>query len=80
MEKYRELNINELRSLFPNLAVGDSLSDDLFIAQMHYTSKMDIIKYPCRFKGYLAFFCYEGNFDIEINLKKFTAKEGSLFL
>ncbi len=80
MEKYRELSIRELKTLFPDTIVSDTLSDDLFIEQMHYCSNMDIMQYPCRFKGYLVFFCSEGQFDIEINLKKFTVKKDSLFL
>lgn len=80
MEKYRELSIRELKSIFPSTMVSDTLSDDLFIADMHYSEDMDIMKYPCRFNGYLVYFCREGQFDIEINLKKFTAKKGSLFI
>ena len=80
MEKYRELSIRELKSIFPSTMISDTLSDDLFIADMHYSEDMDIMKYPCRFNGYLAYFCREGQFDIEINLKKFTAKKGSLFI
>ncbi len=78
MEKYRELNIRELGRLSSESTVSDNLSDDLFIAELHYESKMDIIEYPCRFHGYVAFFCLKGHFEIEINLKKFTITEGSM--
>lgn len=60
--------------------VNDNLSDDLFIAEMHYESKMDIIEYPCRFHGYMAFFCIKGEFEVEINLKKFTIRKDSMFI
>ncbi len=80
MEKYRELNIRELRHLSSAGAVSDNLSDDLFIAEMHYESKMDIIEYPCRFHGYVAFFCIEGAFEVEINLKKFAIRKDSMFI
>ncbi len=80
MEKYRELNIRELRNVFPYFQVNDNLSDDLFIAEMQYESKMDVIKYPCRFHGYVAFFCMEGHFEIEVNLKRFTIHPGSMFI
>ena len=80
MEKYREVNIRELRSHFPVTTVCDELSEDLFIAELKYDSEMDVIKHPCRFDGYLAFFCYKGNFDIEVNLRTFQVKEGSLFV
>ncbi len=78
--KYIELNIRELKKLFPYSSVNDSLSDDLFLAEMHYDSKMDGIEYPCRFHGYLAFFCLKGHFEMEINLKRFTIAEGSMCL
>ncbi len=80
MEKYRELSIRELRHLSSAPAISDNLSDDLFIADMHYESKMDIIEYPCRFHGYVAFFCIEGTFEVEINLKKFTIQKESMFI
>lgn len=80
MEQSRELNIRELRAIFPQSTINDTLSDDLFISEMRYISEMDIMKYPCRFRGYLAFFCIEGHFELEINLKRFSVKENSLFL
>ena len=76
----RELNIKELRAIFPQASINDTLSDDLFISEMRYISEMDIMKYPCRFRGYLAFFCIEGHFELEINLKRFSVRENSLFL
>ena len=80
MEQSRELNIKELRAIFPQACINDTLSDDLFICEMRYISEMDIMKYPCRFRGYLAFFCIEGHFELEINLKRFSVRENSLFL
>lgn len=80
MEQSRELNIKELRAIFPQASINDTLSDDLFISEMRYISEMDIMKYPCRFRGYLAFFCIEGHFELEINLKRFSVRENSLFL
>ena len=80
MEQSRELNIKELRAIFPQASINDTLSDDLFICEMRYISEMDIMQYPCRFRGYLAFFCIEGHFELEINLKRFSVRENSLFL
>ncbi len=80
MQKYREVNIRELRRRFPAAMVCDDLSEDLFIAELQYESDMDVIKHPCRFDGYLAFFCYRGHFDVEVNLRTFQVKEGSLFV
>lgn len=80
MERYHEVNIRELKHLSQGTIVNDNLSDDLFIAEMHYESKMDIIEYPCRFHGYMAFFCIKGEFEVEINLKKFTIRKDSMFI
>lgn len=81
MNNYLNLSISQLRKLFPDSSVNDKLSSDLFVSEFNCLPELsDILKYPCRFNGYLAFFCYEGNFEIEINLKKTTIQEGSLFL
>lgn len=80
MERYHEVNICELKHLSQGSIVNDNLSDDLFVAEMHYESKMDIIEYPCRFHGYMAFFCIKGEFEVEINLKKFTIRKDSMFI
>lgn len=80
MERYHEVNIRELKHLSQGSIVNDNLSDDLFIAEMHYEAKMDIIEYPCRFHGYMAFFCIKGEFEVEINLKKFTIRKDSMFI
>ena len=80
MQKYREVNLRELRSKFSVSPSTDELSDDIFIAELGYDSEMDVIKHPCRFDGYLAFFCHEGHFDIEVNLRTFQIREHSLFL
>lgn len=80
MERYHEVNIRELKHLSQGSIVNDNLSDDLFVAEMHYESKMDIIEYPCRFHGYMAFFCIKGEFEVEINLKKFTIRKDSMFI
>lgn len=80
MERYHEVNIRELKHLSQGSIVNDNLSDDLFVAEMHYETKMDIIEYPCRFHGYMAFFCIQGEFEVEINLKKFTIRKDSMFI
>lgn len=75
---FREFDIKGLRHLFPAL-VNDKLADDLFIADV-YSDDLDLIKHPCRFDGFLAFYCYSGNFKLEFNLGTYEAHEGSLFI
>ena len=41
MEQSRELNIKELRAIFPQASINDTLSDDLFISEMRYISEME---------------------------------------
>ncbi len=78
--EYKELGIRDLYRIFSLPYMNDNLSDDLFLGDLHYAPGMDIIKYPSRFKGFLAFYCYQGNFEIELDLRKFTIREGSLFI
>ena len=79
MEQSRELNIKELRAIFPQASINDTLSDDLFISEMRYISEMDIMKYHCRFRGYLALFCIKGHTELEINSKRCSGRENSPF-
>ncbi len=80
MQNYKEVDIRELRRHFPAALTCDDLSDDLFITELQYNTEMNVIRYPCRFNGYMAFFCLQGHFDVEMNLRTFQVKEGSLFI
>lgn len=76
----REFEIRDLYRIFSVPYLSDRLSDDLFIGDLHYAEGMDIITTPSKFNGFLAFYCCSGSFDIEADLKRFTVKEGSLFI
>lgn len=80
MVNYRELNIRDLRRRVPGSGVDSSLENDVFVAEMRYVPDMDILKYPCRFDGFLAFYCLEGRFDIEMNLQTIEMCERSLLV
>ena len=78
------LDIKDLKALFPTDRI-DSLSDDFIIS--HLTAKellsddrMQFLKKPFRFNGYLAYFCLGGDFDLEINLRTVTVSKGSLVI
>ncbi len=78
------LDIKDLRALFPTDKV-DSLSDDFIIS--HLTAKellsddrMQFLKKPFRFNGYLAYFCLGGEIDLEINLRTFSVSRGTLVI
>lgn len=57
-----------------------ALGDEFFIARLTYDETMDFMKYPVRFNGFLAFFCQEGSFNIDINLRSYEVGEGSLII
>ena len=70
--------------MFPTDRV-DSLSDDLILS--HLTAKelladdrMQFLKKPFRFNGYLAYFCLGGEINLEINLQPFTVSRGTLVI
>ena len=57
-----------------------SLGDDFFLAKLTYSETMNFMKYPVRFNGFLAFFCQEGSFNIDINLRSYEVREGMLII
>lgn len=57
-----------------------ALGDDFFIARLTYDDSMSFMKYPVRFNGFLAFFCHEGRFNIDINLRSYEVSEGSIII
>jgi AraC family transcriptional regulator, transcriptional activator of pobA len=78
------LDIKDLKAMFPTDRV-DSLSDDFIIS--HLTAKelladdrMQFLKKPFRFNGYLAYFCLGSDIDLEINLRAFTVSRGTLVI
>lgn len=65
-----EISIRELRKYFP-VTISDDLSDDFFISEVKYHEGLDILREPCRFNGYMAIFCLEGELTAEINLSRY---------
>ena len=47
---------------------------------LRYDDRLDILNHPCRFDGYLVFFCISGRLEMTINLKEFEVAENSLFI
>jgi len=60
--------------------MGDNLADDFFISDIHYTESLDRIKTPCRFNGYMAIFCMEGDLNVEINMKNYRISRNSVII
>lgn len=75
-----ELDLGGLRKIISS-GDGDSLSDTFFMAERHYEESMEVfLEEPCRFNCYLALFCIDGDFTIEINLKPVHVRKNSLVI
>lgn len=75
--EYREISLTDLASCFPNIIKGE-LNKDFYLTNECAGSKLENLKYPSRFDCYLACYCASGNVKININLKEYELKEGSL--
>jgi AraC-like DNA-binding protein len=77
---FHELDIRDLKKIF-SPKDGAALHDSFFLAEQRYEEKMEaFMKEPCRFNCYLAMFCIDGDFTIEINLKPVRVRKNSLII
>jgi len=77
---FHELDIRGLRSIFADTD-EQNLSDSFFISEKTYEERMDAFMIePCRFNCYIALFCIDGGFTIEINLKPVKVGRNSLVI
>lgn len=69
----------QFRQLFP---VSDCINvgDDICVIDMKYEKSLEILRHPCRFEGYLVFFCISGRLKMSFNLTEFDVVEDSLFV
>ncbi|MBQ0044424.1 MAG: helix-turn-helix transcriptional regulator [Bacteroidales bacterium] len=75
----REIELRRLRDFAPANSYPD-VSDDFFLANLNFSQSMETLQYPCKFDGYAVLYCVNGNFDIEINLRKYTIQPGSFVI
>lgn len=77
---FHELDIRSLRRVF-SAKDNENLSDAFFISEQRYEESMGaFMEEPCRFNCYLALFCIDGDFTIEINLKPVKVRKNSLVI
>ena len=79
MTERHNFDIPDLLKQMPEFSYR-KLGDDFFIAKLGYYESLEFMKYPVRFNGFLAFFCIEGRFSLDINLKSYEVSEGSLII
>lgn len=74
-----EITLKQLVKKYPTLRT-DELSDDFAIAKQHFDGEIDLFQHPCRFDGYLAVFCLEGEFAVDVNLQTFLVRKNTMFV
>ena len=57
-----------------------TIGNDFILAGLDHHGEMEFMKYPVRFNGYMAFYCLEGRFTLNLNLKSYEVSEGSLII
>ena len=75
----RTVNLAEFMQMFP-VTSRMSVGDDFCVIDLRYDKCLEMLVRPCRFDGFLMFFCISGNFRISINLAEFEVCENSLFI
>ena len=80
MEKIADtLSLPQFRSLFPVTSCL-SMGDDACLIAVRYDETLSVLAHPCRFDGFLAFYCISGHIKVMINLSEFDVEENSLFV
>lgn len=73
------VSLQQLRKLF---SISDTvgIGDDICVIDLKYDKCLDFLRHPCRFDGYLAFFCISGNIRLLVNLREFEIRKNFLFV
>ena len=73
------IGLKQIRKLVP-VQNEIQLGDDFFILDVKYSDELQFLKYPCRSDAYIAIFCKSGGLDVEINLRSYSIRKGTLFV
>ncbi len=73
------IGLKQIRKLVP-VQNEVQLGDDFFIMDVKYSDELQFLKYPCRSDAYIAIFCKSGGLDVEINLRSYSIRKGTLFV
>ena len=74
-----EITLKQLVRKYPSLRT-DELADDFAIAKQRFDGEIGLFQHPCRFDGYLAVFCLEGEFAVDLNLQTFIVRKNTMFV
>jgi len=71
--------LRQVRDLFPSSDIV-SVGDDFCVIDAKYDKNLEFVRSPCRFDGYLTFFCISGRLKITVDLQEFELEENSLIV
>ncbi|MDO5443752.1 MAG: helix-turn-helix transcriptional regulator [Bacteroidia bacterium] len=57
-----------------------TIGNDFILAGLDQDVNRDFMHYPVRFDGYIVFYCLQGRFTLDLNLKSYDVSEGSLII
>lgn len=67
------------RSCFPD-APSLGLGDDFYILDAKLTDSHDPMNHPCRFDGFMVFYCVSGSLKMSVNLTDVELSKGMVFI
>ena len=73
------VDLIRLRTLFP-MSSCLNMGNDVSLINVRYDESLSFMQYPCRFDGFMAFFCISGRIRVMINLAEFDVVENSFFV
>ena len=76
-DSFLNIGLRQIRKLVPGQN-GAQLGDDFFIMNVKYNDTLQLLRYPCRSDAYIAIFCKAGSLDVEINLRSYSIRRGTL--
>lgn len=79
IHNFYTVNLRQVRELFPSSDIV-SVGDDFCVIDAKYDKNLDFVRSPCRFDGYLTFFCISGRLKLSVDLQEFDLEENSLIV
>ena len=77
MEKYYELDVAKLSEII-GVTGNITVSDEFLIANVTGARAKEFLGHPMRLKAYEALYCIHGEFDVEINIKRYHIEDDTI--
>ena len=81
MEEHTLLDISlaRFKGLFPD-SPRVCYGDDFYLMDIKLPEASQPLGYPCRFDGYMLFYCVKGRIRLNVNLSEYCIEEGMIFM